>query len=229
VTRTRAIHAYTTWPAGFDPWQAKPGALGHPATFRAGCVEWAAPEGLATRCLVPTWKARDGGGYARVRVAGRMVMAHRYAYELAEGPIPAGLDLDHLCRIRECVQPAHLEPVTRRENTIRGDCFKGDQDTFGCGHARTAANKRANRKPGGQCRECKLKGDAAAKEIRREICTRLGITQREWEALPAADRASSIARLKRVSRLANPPAPDRERRHVGLAQQDATLCGESSP
>jgi len=183
-----ADHAYTTWPAGFDPWQAKPAANGHPETFWAGCVEKVAPEGLATPCLVPTWKTRNNDGYARVRVAGRMVMAHRYAYELAEGPIPAGLDLDHLCRVRECVQVAHLEPVTRRENVIRGDTFKGDQDTFGCGHARTAANKGDNRKPGGRCRECQLKRSAAAKEIDRVVHTRLGITRRAWEALPAADR-----------------------------------------
>ena len=180
-------HAYTTWPAGCDPWQAKPGTNGHPATFRARCVEKAAPEGLAFSCLVPTWKAR-GGGYAHVWVAGRLVMAHRYAYELEEGPIPAGLQLDHLCRVRECVQVAHLEPVTNRENIIRGDCFKGDQDTFGCGHARTAANKRLTRDPGGRCRECELRRRAAAKEIDREIRTRLGITRRAWEALPAADR-----------------------------------------
>jgi len=181
-------HAYTTWPPGFDPWQAKPGTLGHPATFRGRCVEKAAPEGLAFSCLVPTWKARDGSGYACVRVAGRLVKAHRYSYELEEGPIPAGLDLDHLCRVRACVQVAHLEPVTRRENVIRGDTFKGDQGTFGCGHARTAANKRATRRPGGQCRECDRKRSAAAKEIDRVVHTRLGITRREWRALPAAER-----------------------------------------
>jgi len=183
-----ADHAYTTWPAGFDPWQAKPGTLGHPDAFWGRCVEKAAPEGLAFSCLVPTWKTRTGDGYASVRVAGRRILAHRYAYELAEGPIPGGLQLDHLCRVRECVQPEHLEPVTGQENTIRGDVFKGDQDTFGCGHARTAANKRDTRHPGGACRECQLRRNAAEDEIRRVVCTRLGITQREWQALPAADR-----------------------------------------
>jgi len=190
-------HAYTTCPPGFDPDQAKPGTLGHPATFRARCVEKAAPEGLATPCLVPTWKTRDNGGYARVRVGVRTVKAHRYSYELAEGPIPAGLQLDHLCRVRECVQPAHLEPVTHRENVIRGDNFKGDQDTFGCGHARTAANKGTRRRPGGKCRECSRRRFAANNEIRREICTRLGITTREWQALPAAERAAHRAAHRR--------------------------------
>lgn len=45
--------------------------------------------------------------------------AHRYAYELLVGPIPEGLQLDHLCRVRNCVNPDHLEPVTNRENTLR--------------------------------------------------------------------------------------------------------------
>lgn len=45
---------------------------------------------------------------------------HRIAHELFVGPIPAGLDIDHLCRVRDCANPAHLEPVTRQENLRRG-------------------------------------------------------------------------------------------------------------
>lgn len=54
--------------------------------------------------------------------AGKVVnkLAHRLVYEQLTGPIPAGLDLDHLCRNRRCVNPDHLEPVTRRENLRRG-------------------------------------------------------------------------------------------------------------
>lgn len=47
--------------------------------------------------------------------------AHRVSYQMLMGPIPDGLQLDHLCRNRACINPAHLEPVTNRENTIRGD------------------------------------------------------------------------------------------------------------
>ena len=51
---------------------------------------------------------------------GRMVTAHRQAYETLVGLVPVGLDLDHLCRVRQCVNPDHLEPVTRLENLRRG-------------------------------------------------------------------------------------------------------------
>jgi hypothetical protein len=49
------------------------------------------------------------------------VWAHRYSYEMAKGPIPAGMQLDHLCRVHNCVNPDHLEVVTPRENVMRGD------------------------------------------------------------------------------------------------------------
>lgn len=60
------------------------------------------------------------GGYGRLRVNGRYLMAHRVAYELIVGPIPEGLTVDHLCRNRLCVNPAHMKPVTRQENLDRG-------------------------------------------------------------------------------------------------------------
>lgn len=60
------------------------------------------------------------GGYGQIRRGGRTWVTHRWVYELLIGPIPAGLDLDHLCRVRRCVRPSHLEPVTRGENLRRG-------------------------------------------------------------------------------------------------------------
>lgn len=62
-------------------------------------------------------------GYGRMRTDGQhgAVPAHRVAYELFIGPIPQGLEIDHLCRVRCCVNPDHLEAVTSRTNTLRGD------------------------------------------------------------------------------------------------------------
>lgn len=48
------------------------------------------------------------------------VNAHRFAYECLVGPIPAGMELDHLCRVEACVRPEHLEPVSHSENVRRG-------------------------------------------------------------------------------------------------------------
>lgn len=50
----------------------------------------------------------------------RSSVAHRAVFEMANGLVPKGLDLDHLCRMRCCVRPDHLEPVTRKENAQRG-------------------------------------------------------------------------------------------------------------
>lgn len=60
-------------------------------------------------------------GYGQVWADGRNREAHIVVYELLVGPVPVGLELDHLCRKRACVRPDHLEPVTHRENTLRGD------------------------------------------------------------------------------------------------------------
>lgn len=71
------------------------------------------------------WTATTAHGYGNFRFDGKMVRAHRFAYTLLVGPIPAGLEIDHLCRIRACVNPFHLEPVTHRENGLRGDGVAG--------------------------------------------------------------------------------------------------------
>lgn len=62
---------------------------------------------------------REYGLFRLVRPK-RMIGAHRFAYEQFNGPIPSELTIDHLCRVRYCVNPAHLEVVTRGENVLRG-------------------------------------------------------------------------------------------------------------
>ena len=67
------------------------------------------------------WKGVPrGDGYGSMRVAGRDWGAHRLAYTVMVGEIPEGLTIDHLCRQPLCVNPRHMEPVTKRENTLRG-------------------------------------------------------------------------------------------------------------
>jgi hypothetical protein len=63
-------------------------------------------------------------GYGRISRGGRRaayIPVHRAAWELAGGTIPAGLEIDHLCRNRLCCNPAHLEPVIHRVNVLRGE------------------------------------------------------------------------------------------------------------
>jgi hypothetical protein len=96
-------------------------------------------------------------GYGRISVGNRRcVMAYRFAFEHAVGPIPNGLDLDHLCRNGYCVNPAHLEPVTHRENMLRGDTFAARQSRVThCprGHAYDSINTRTRRGKR-ECRTC---------------------------------------------------------------------------
>ncbi len=67
--------------------------------------------------------AITNAGYGEFWFNGRLIPAHRWAYEDAYGPIPDGLTIDHKCRVRRCVWPAHLEPVTNRINILRGESF----------------------------------------------------------------------------------------------------------
>lgn len=84
--------------------------LSHVQVDENGCWLW-------TGATSPQGYGRFNAG---LREDARNVLAHRWSYEHHVGPIPDGLDLDHLCRVRHCVNPEHLEPVTRQENVQRG-------------------------------------------------------------------------------------------------------------
>lgn len=64
---------------------------------------------------------KNNKGYGSFCINGKSCFAHRYSYEQIKGKIPDGLTIDHLCRNPSCVNPAHLEPVSNRENTLRGN------------------------------------------------------------------------------------------------------------
>lgn len=74
--------------------------------------------GYATPCWLWLLKMTSAG-YGYTRVHGKGQSAHRFYYEQAKGPIPAGLQIDHLCGVRACVNPDHMEVVTPMENTRR--------------------------------------------------------------------------------------------------------------
>lgn len=79
---------------------------------------------FTTSCWL--WTAyRNENGYGRFWHEGHLRPAHRVSYELLVGSIDPGLVLDHLCRVRHCVNPGHLEPVTERENLVRGTGWAG--------------------------------------------------------------------------------------------------------
>ena len=74
------------------------------------------------------WEALcNKDGYGRINSNGTMLLAHRYIYEILENHIPIGLELDHLCRNRKCVNPNHLDIVTKKENWSRGNSQSAKQ------------------------------------------------------------------------------------------------------
>ena len=97
-------------------------------------------------------------GHGRFYADKKHVPAHRFSYELQVGAIPEGRVLDHLCRNPRCVRPDHLEPVTQRENVMRGDSVPPPnlpKENCPKGHPYDAANTYWTPKGHQDCRACR--------------------------------------------------------------------------
>lgn len=111
--------------------------------------------------------SRSAEGYGNLRLPGNKVRyAHRISYQLTKGEIPQGLVIDHLCRVRNCVNPDHLEAVTFGENVRRGAQAYGlHKRTCPNGHDVTdSANVRITNRGHKRCRAC----DAVYRKPRKE-------------------------------------------------------------
>lgn len=109
------------------------------------------------------------GGYGRFHVGGTQRQAHRVMYEHANGPVPPSLVIDHLCRKRDCMNPAHMEPVTRGENVLRGEGYtarKARQTECDKGHPLTPDNTISQGRGHRRCRTC-ANAHAKARRVNR--------------------------------------------------------------
>lgn len=117
-----------------------------------GCWEWKA-------CI-------HRSGYGQFSVNRKKKAAHRVAYEMIIGEIPEGLELDHLCRNRSCVNPAHLEPVTHKENMQRSE--QATKTHCVRGHAFDADNTQVRNNGKRRCLACR-KIDNDRRNAKRKV------------------------------------------------------------
>lgn len=109
----------------------------------------------STKCW--NWAGSTNKGYSRFNNGNKTVDGHRWSYERFRGSIPEGLQVDHLCRNRKCVNPYHMELVTSRENTLRGEnqaAKRAAQTHCLRGHEFTPANTSMTKHNQRRCLAC---------------------------------------------------------------------------
>lgn len=108
----------------------------------------------------------NDGGYGQIYLEGKRPRVHRLAYEALVGPIPDGMQLDHLCRVRNCINPLHLEPVPQRVNILRGESPSArNARATHCKHGHEFTRENTYHRPDRpwqrHCRQCiKVRNDA---------------------------------------------------------------------
>lgn len=116
-------------------------------------------------------------GYGQTSIRSRAVLVHRYVWEVENGPIPAGLEIDHQCRNRACCNPDHLRVVTKKTNVtenVVGNCWQRELAKTHCpkGHPYDEQNTAYRAKPGAArphryCRTCNREKAAANRQKER--------------------------------------------------------------
>jgi hypothetical protein len=142
-----------------------------PAPPLLGSRLWEHVRPLANGCWQWTDRVSEKG-YALAFISGRDRRVHRVIYELLIGPIPDGLLPDHTCRHPWCVNPLDLEPVTNRENVIRGYLARGYDTHCAQGHLLTKANtywRKDRAQPVRECRACRNAAGARRRERARKV------------------------------------------------------------
>lgn len=168
--RTRQPTGAVPWPLLLVEGAEKAALEALPERFWAK-VNFDGPLVLATQCWV--WTGANTGTRAPYGVSWdgqRRVKAHRWSWEAGNGPIPDGLQMDHLCKTTLCVRPGHLEPVSLAENVRRGDA-PGPRavrdNTCKRGHEFTPDNTYVKPDGGRECRACTRVNKREAKRRRR--------------------------------------------------------------
>jgi hypothetical protein len=158
------------------------------------------------------WTRSKINGYGAFKAgpwnAQRGVLAHRYAWEHLRGPIPEGYELDHLCRVRNCVNPEHLEPVLPQVNFLRSmnqSAIAARTNRCIRGHSLADAYRR--RDGGRSCRQCRVhRAEEIAAQRKVSELTRLRLQMRTLDALLGDDpeRVFSAGEIRLALESARP-------------------------